>query len=126
MKKITAAFALLLSACYSYSAPMTEEVVVEATPFAPAQSGMGIGSGTDHKGRSVTTTEFVSIDAAYAVVLRCDAHGRFAVQGSDERHKQLWSRFQVGDRLTVVYREKRNLSGERVGFDFISADPVRE
>ena len=103
---------------------MTEEVVVEATPFAPAQYGTGLGTGLSSSGEMVTTTTSVMLPSSYAVVLRCEAHGRFAVQGSDERYWRMWNRFNVGQRLTVTYREKRNRAGELVGLDFISAEPI--
>ncbi|VVB82649.1 Uncharacterised protein [uncultured archaeon] len=79
----------------------------------------------------------MNIPEKYAVVFKSQ-HGKFIVEGEDERHKNLWSRMQEGEKVDVTYKEKyesvyddTNKDGtnelvERrlVKYDFLDAQPI--
>lgn len=115
---------LAFTSCTRYSEPKTEEAMVESIIFVPQQSGTSIGTGVDSNGNLTSTTSSVHLGATYAVVLRCEHQVRFSVQGEDERHRQLWARFTVGERVRVTYREKLDGDGLVTGYDFLDAQPV--
>jgi hypothetical protein len=108
---------LLLVGCgrAEYGPSKSESATVVDLPYVP--DGHGSGFGVTSSGKSVLTSE--DIPARYAVVFQC-AHGRFAVAGADDRHRLLWSKLKVGDRVHVVYREEIK-DGRPVGLDFLDA-----
>lgn len=126
MHRIWSVVAVLsLLGCTRYSEVKTEDAVVEANAFAPAQSGTSLGTGVDGKGRVTSSVDHVFLDASYAVVLRCDEHHkRFSVQGGDDRHKRLWETLSPGQRVRITYREKLDRDGNVTGLDFINAEAI--
>lgn len=108
----------------NYSEVMTEEAVVEQVPFAPAQNGTSVSTGLTSSNSVTTTVGSVTLDASYAVVFRCQHHGRFAVQGGDERHQKLWSSFKVGQRVRISYRQKLGGGGKVLGYDFLDVQAL--
>lgn len=83
------------------------------------QHGTGIGVGGE--GLSV-----VSMDtpAVFAVVFECQ-HGKFIVQGSDERHRALWRKLKRGQAVLVNSLELRREDGTIAGYKFRGAEVVR-
>jgi hypothetical protein len=50
------------------------------------------------------TYQSIDIPSKYAVIFRCQ-HGKFIVEGTDDRHKDLWQRMKKGEQVTVSYYE---------------------
>lgn len=110
---------LMLAACDPPPPPppaQTELGHVEELIFLPRQHGTSTGIDLANF-RPVVGT--VDIPATYGVVFGCE-HGRFAVQGQEDRHEALWKRFAKGDRVRITYRVECNgkmdfLDAERLG-----------
>lgn len=125
MNKYKALVALvLLAGCPqcgpSYGPALSEPAEVDSLAFVP--EGHGSGSGLTSNGHTVFTS--VYIPARYAVVFHCQ-HGKFVIEGDDDRHRALWEKFKEHDQVTVRYREKleHHDDGNRVvGLDFLDAE----
>lgn len=104
--------------------PQTEKATVVETHFLPGQSGTATGIST---GGHLVVSD-VSTSPVWAVVFECP-HGKFAIQGSNERARRLWQRFKVGDPVEVTYMERFEQEDHRpetrhlVGIKFIDATP---
>ncbi|MFA6466953.1 MAG: hypothetical protein WCV71_03770 [Patescibacteria group bacterium] len=110
------------------SGELTESAVVDEVIFSPSSHGSSVGptmSGDGGIGIAVTS---VSIPEKYAVVFRCQ-HGKFVVQGTSQKYKELWERLIRGQAVTVYYKEtyrvvyegEELLSRELIGYDFLTA-----
>ncbi len=103
----------LLTGCTDWGPVVTEPAEVDSLAFVP--EGHGTGTGFSSSGNVAVT--FVDVPARYAVVFRCQ-HGKFVVQGADERHKNLWQRLREHDPVTVYFRQE--VGG--TGLDFVNAE----
>jgi hypothetical protein len=129
--------AVALSACtpnwgYKYSPNMTEPAVVEDTFFSPRLHGSGLGVGITTGGSMALVPSSTTIQEKYAVVFSCQ-HGKFVVEGSDTKHRDLWAKLKRGQAVDIVYREMYRVDygdrGEVVNttlkaYDFIDAKVV--
>ncbi len=93
--------------------------------------GIGIGGGLQISSSKVPEK--------YGVVFKCQ-HGKFISEGSDNRHKDLWSRLSEGDSVDVNYMEiyqttyqDSNKDGTDdiikrvlIGYDFLDARVTRK
>lgn len=118
MKKIIHIFVILLvsfaSGCeYDTSEIVESEVLHEDAEvvdvvYTPSRHGSNteLVPTFDFEGNVnfALTTVTVSIPEKYAVVFRCQ-HGKFIVEGTDQQHKKLWSRFTGGEKVDVSYKE---------------------
>ncbi len=120
---------------------LNEPAVVSEVVYNPSKHGSGMGPTISLSGKVGMAFTSVTIPEKYAVVFKCQ-HGKFIIEGEDQRHKDLWGRFDQGDSVRVSYKEmyqseyhhfpsksqkqdslvKRTL----VDFDFIDAKPLRE
>jgi hypothetical protein len=95
-----------------YSRVLHEDAKVEDVVFTPSRhgdgSGFGIGPTIDFDGNLGIAFSSSSVDVnipeKYAVVFECQ-HGKFIVQGTGAKHKELWSRLHEGELVDVSYRE---------------------
>lgn len=117
MKKLALLAVGLAAACTHEGPRQTEQARVDDLIFSPAQHGTGVGTGFTPKGRVVTTVTSVDIPAAYAVVFEC-RHGRFVVQGQDDRHEALWGRLRKGQEVLVEFAERLDRDNRVVGYKF--------
>lgn len=117
---------LLLAGCWKREVTeiKTEQAMVRDVIYSPSQHGGGVGVGMSMSGNMVVTSNSVSIPAKYAIVFECQ-HGKFIVEGTGDKHKELWRRLKVGQQVTVSYREvfRVHKDGRRefVKFDFEGA-----
>ena len=119
-----------------------EDAKVVQTIYSPSRHGSGVSPQINNlfsdDGPSFEL-EITSIDMSeeYAVVFECQ-HGKFVSEGSDQRHKDLWSRLKEGQEVDVTYKEiyrttyeeDKDGDGEKdlvervlTGFDFLDAQP---
>ena len=118
MRKILLIFVILLISFVSGCEYNTSEIVesdilhedaeVVDVVYVPSRHGSDISPTvtTDADGNLQVgiTTVSVTIPEKYAVVFRCQ-HGKFIVEGTDQRHKDLWSKFTGGEKVDVSYKE---------------------
>ncbi len=85
-----------------------EDAVVVETVYTPSRHGSGssFGPSMNMDGDIGFSFHSVSINVPelYAVVFKCQ-HGKFVIEGDDQRHKNLWERFSENDEVDVSYRE---------------------
>lgn len=117
--------AALLAGCDSveYSQDMHERAVVQEVIYSPGSHGSGTGVGMSMSGNMVVTSTSVSLPKKYAVVFEC-VHGKFIVEGTDEKHRELWARLKAGQQVDVTYREVYRLKdGARqlIDYKFLAA-----
>jgi hypothetical protein len=85
----------------SFGPELTEPGRVEETHFVPGQSGTSTGiSSSGH-----VVIGDISTDPVWATVFECQ-HGKFVIQGSDERARQLWAKLKPGDAVEIRYVER--------------------
>lgn len=79
-----------------------------------------------------------SLPETWGVYFRCEHNTKFPIDGSEQRHKELWEKLDPGMDVTITYREQykntyedRDHNGERelvnrelVDFDFLDANPL--
>lgn len=120
----------VLGGCYKteYGQELTERAEVDDTILAPSQHGSASGIAIDGKGRVGPTFSSVDIAEKYAVVFRCQ-HGKFIIEGTDDRHKDLWQRMKRGEQVIVRYREQYRVekdgSKTLTKYDFLDAQPAQ-
>lgn len=115
-----------------YSATLTEPAEVADLVYVPRRHGTGEGIGVDlNLNPSLVSTD-VTIPQKYAVVFQCQ-HGKFIIEGNQEKAKELWNRLKEGQQVTVSYREvydvtytttdgvKRETARQLVDYDFLDA-----
>lgn len=73
----------------------------------------------------------VEVPARYGIVFECQ-HGKFVVEGTAEKHKNLWGRMKEDEKVIVEYREiyrntynsdGQKIKSELIKLDFIDAKP---
>lgn len=90
---------------------LSETATVADTVYKPGTTSSGFR--LNSHGHIILTDD--STDPTYAVILDCQ-HGRFAIEGSDERAKGLWSLAaprkgkHVGVKYTEVYGKRHLIS----------------
>lgn len=113
-----------------YSKEITERATVVDLVYTPSRHGTGAGptfdiTGDGGLGIAVTS---VNVPERYAVVFRCQ-HGKFIVQGDQQKTKEHWNRLTEGQEVTVRYREvyevvyedDKPVEKSLVKYDFIDA-----
>ncbi len=114
---------------------LTEPAEVVGTIYTPPQHGSGWSPGlTENLDLTLTYTN-INIEPVYGVIFKCQ-HGQFVSQGSDDRHKILWGRFQKGVKVEVSYKEiyeevrdwrtGKLKSRSLVKYDFLDATLVKD
>lgn len=118
-----------LAGCYrlEQSAPMVEAGKVEQVLYNQSTEGTAVSSHVDVNGNPGMSVTSYGSPAKYGVIFRC-RHGRFVIQGSDERYKDLWGRFDVGQAVDIQYREVYQVDKEGrkklYQYDFLDAVPA--
>ena len=108
-----ALLALALAACLQEGPHAYEDATVLDLVYSP--SSTGTASGFTSNGDFHVST--VQTNARYAVIFKCP-HGKFVIEGDDDKHKQLWQQFSKGDNVRVEYAELLYSDGTRKGFRF--------
>ena len=107
---------------------LTEDGTVVDTIHLAHHSDVNFGPTINMNGDLGMAMTSTSIPEQWGVVFRCQ-HGKFAIQGSRDKYKELWNRLDNGDKVIIKYKEVYNVwkeSGKKefVSLDFISADKL--
>jgi len=127
MKKYLLLGVLFFTGCYEteYSPVLSEPAVVLDTVYQPSSHGDGMGLALNSKGGVSPAFTSVDIPAKWAIVFKCQ-HGKFIVEGTDEKHKALWEKLTRDQKVTVSYREVFHVTDKErrlAKYDFIDAVP---
>lgn len=117
---------LLLLGCdipqYHTTDSKTEPATVTKTFFTASHTDVSATPNMDG-GIDVDTTH---VPAQFGVMFRCQ-HGEFCIQGSKDRHADLWKRMSAGDKVVVHYKEIYRYTKKATNFyDFDFIDAVKE
>jgi hypothetical protein len=92
-----------------HSKTLHEDAKVVQTVYEPSRHSTDVSptfhldsDGDPHVGFAVTS---ISVPETYAVVFQCQ-HGKFIVEGEDQRHKELWQKLSEGQKVDVTYQEE--------------------
>ncbi len=116
------------------SSILHEPATISETVYSPSIHGSGVGPTIDFNGNVGIAITSVNIPEKYAVVFKCQ-HGKFIIEGSNKKYKDLWERLNEGDSVRVNYREmyrsayqdtnndgkKDLLSKKLIDYDFLEA-----
>lgn len=113
-----------------------EDAIVSETVYSPSRHGSDLAPTIDITGEGGLGVAIVDVQIPekYAIVFKCQ-HGKFIVEGTDRKHKELWGRFNRGDSVTVSYKEmykstykdtdcdgkKELIHKSLIGYDFLEA-----
>lgn len=122
-----------------YSKILHEEAVVSDVVYTPSRHGSGSGIGPTmgfdgNIGIAITHVD-VNIPEKYAVIFKCQ-HGKFIIQGTSQRYKNLWEKLERDQNVIVEYREvyksvyddidgdgvKDLIKRELIKYDFLDAN----
>ena len=84
-----------------------EDAAVSETVYCPSRHGSDVAPTMTSTGNGVSigaTVVTIDIPEKYAVVFKCK-YGKFIIEGTDQRHRDLWQRFTQGQEVDVTYRE---------------------
>ena len=86
--------------------------------YSPSNHGTGIGPTVDLTGDGGMGIAVTSVDIPekYAVVFRCQ-HGKFIIEGTDEKYKNLWSRLEENQEVDITYRERYKITYDDIDND---------
>lgn len=103
---------------------MSEPAMVRDLIYQPARHGSGSGVGMSMRGSVVITSDTVHLPSNYAIVFECK-HGKFIIEGTQQKYKALWQKLRVGQAVNVTYREvwriKADGTRDFVKFEFMDA-----
>ena len=112
------------------SPELTERARVVDVIFQPSNHGSGVGPTFDLTGNGGLGIAITSVDIPekYAVVFECQ-HGKFIIQGDQQKAKELWQRLKRDQQVTVRYKEVyettyedgRALERHLTKYDFVDA-----
>ena len=115
-----------------------EQARVAQTVYVPASDGHGSTTGYNFgKGGGLTVSSVnIHIPAKYAVVFECQ-HGKFIIEGGEDKYKTLWEKLKDNQTVDVEYKEiyevkysyegndnKTALEKNIIKYDFLNANPI--
>jgi len=118
---------------------MQENGQVVDTLYNQGYHDSKINLGITSNGEMSLTPTTVNVPETWGVVFRCGHGNKFAIQGSEDKHKILWEKLDPNTNVIIDYKEVRkntyediNGDGIRdltnsvvVDYDFIDANPRR-
>lgn len=117
-----------VSGCFSptleYSEPLTENGIALSTLHTTSHTSSSTAIGFTTGGNIAFTPTTVTVPETWGVVFRCDHGNKFAIQGSDAEHHDLWQRLDDAVPVTIQYREVYEVDGDErvlVDYDFMDA-----
>ena len=111
---------------------------VAQTIYVPESNGHGSSTGYQfgEGGGVIISSTSVHVPAKYAVVFECQ-HGKFIIEGEDEKYKNLWKKLKDNQTVDVEYKEIYDIKCEYKGdndrtvlerklvkYDFLDANPI--
>lgn len=106
---------------------LQEAAEVVDLKYSQGQEGSGLATGFSTSGHMTVTPLSYGSGPVYSVVFKC-AHGKFVVEGKEDHYRELWSKLEVGQQVTVKYREivSTDINGQKkVERDFLGAEPLK-